>query len=82
MIFDAFCKVQLIFIDIFLLEQKYQINSQLPVGAAALCIVVMEPLPTDHTAGRSWYKVAGDQDELEAARVLDGFCTYVYQLGD
>jgi hypothetical protein len=42
MIFDDFCKVQLIFTYNFLLEQKYQINNQLPAWATPLCFIGVE----------------------------------------
>ena len=42
MIFDAFCKGQLIFINNFLIEQKYQIYYQLSPWAIALYSIGME----------------------------------------
>ena len=50
MIFDAFCNVQLIFTNNFLLEQKYQINNQLPARAAAVYYIILEPVPSDCSA--------------------------------
>jgi hypothetical protein len=52
MIFDAFCKVQLIFTDKFLLEQKYQINNQLPSRAITLCFTGMEFIQPGNAATR------------------------------
>ena len=52
MILDAVCKSGLIFTDILLLEQKYQINHQLPDWPLAVCGAYLEPLPANHSAAR------------------------------
>ena len=60
MIFGAFCKEGLILWANRLLEQKYQINHQLLVGPAPLCVIVVEPLQADHAAtrtGERWSQV-------------------------
>ena len=49
MIFGAFCNGQLIFTYNFLLEQKYQINNQLPAWATALCFAGLEFIQTDYS---------------------------------
>lgn len=42
MIFSAVCNVKFNFTVNRLLEQKYQINYQLPAGPFAVCVVVMD----------------------------------------
>jgi len=81
MIFDAFCNVQLIFTNNFLLEQKYQINNQLPAWATALCNFSMEFIQADHTATRPGRAVATDKIKLDAIPVLDCIPAYVCKLG-
>ena len=81
MIFDAFCNVQLIFTNNFLLEQKYQINNQLPAWACALCNIGMEFIPADHSATRPGSAVAADKIKLDAIPVLDSIPAHVFKLG-
>ena len=81
MIFDAFCKVQLIFTYNFLLEQKYQINNQLPAGPLALCFIGLEFIQADHSSARPGRTLATDQKQLAAVPILDRFPVDVCELG-
>ena len=81
MIFDAFCKGQLIFTYNFLLEQKYQIYNQLPAWANALYCIGMEFIQADQSPARPGCALAADQNELAADHFLDRFYFNVCQLG-
>lgn len=81
MIFGAFCNGQLIFTYNFLLEQKYQINNQLPAWAAALCFIGLEFIQGDHTSTRPARALATDKKQLEAVSILDRFPINVCELG-
>jgi hypothetical protein len=81
MIFDAFCKVQLIFTDKFFLEQKYQINNQLPDWPFALCIACMEFIQPGHSSARPGNALAAGKTKLATVPFLDRFPADVRKLG-
>lgn len=81
MIFDAFCKVQLIFTNKFFLEQKYQINNQLPDRAPALCFTRLEFIQSGHSSARPGNAMATDKKQLAAKRILGRICSDAGQLG-
>jgi len=73
MIFDFFCKGLPIFTYNFLLEQKYQINTQLFLRACPIYCFVVHFVQTNHTAARFGSKVGSDKSEWPECLFLGSF---------